>query len=152
MTPAVSKEFFRNPTWNKIWYGWVLCLVRNRMCARSRAAQSATQTPAPSGSTWRPCTARRHTSPRSSGETSTQGLHHQGTQAATLRPGHQAIRLRVQLVSRRTSATLPQSGKNASKWKRSSQKNQWYAIHCATPFVLFSLQPCNNPFMTCSSL
>lgn len=121
--PNLTSAFL--PTWSG----------RNHMFARYQAAQSATQTPVLSGNTWRLCMAPRHMLPRSSVEIFIPGLHHQETQAVILNPDHQASRLRVQLASKRTSATLPQSGKNASKWKLSSQKNQWYATYCASLFL-----------------
>ena len=51
-----------------------LCIFRNRTYVRSPAAPNATQIPAPSGSTWRPSTALRPTSPRSSATTCRHGL------------------------------------------------------------------------------
>lgn len=107
----------------------LMAFGRNHMCVKSQAALSATQTPALSGNTWRPCTAQRLMSPRSSVGTSILGPHHRGIPAAIPSPGHLAGRLREPLVSRRTSATLPQSGRNASKWKRSRRRSPWYVIH-----------------------
>lgn len=102
---------------------------RNHMCAKSQAVLSATQTQAPSGNMWRQCMAQRLMSPRSSVGTYILGPHHHEIPATIHSPGHLAGRLREPLVSRRTSATLPQSGRNASKWKPSRQRSPWYVIH-----------------------
>lgn len=101
---------------------------RNRMCAKSQAAQSATQTPAPSGSMWRLCMALRRMSPRNSEGTCTRGPHPPEILAAIPSPGPQAGRLREPSGSRKTSAPLPQSGKNASRWRPSKRRSPWYVI------------------------
>lgn len=108
-----------------------LSTCRNPMSARYQGAQSATQTPVLSGSTWKRCMVLKRMSPRSSVETSIPGTHPRETKAAILRQDPQATRLRARLVSKKTSATLPQSVKNASKWKRSSPRSPWYATSCA---------------------
>lgn len=121
-------------TFLTVCYLLLLAFGRNHMCVKSQAALSVTQTPALSGNTWRQCTAQRLMSPRSSVGTSILGPHHHGIPAAIPSPGHLAGRLREPLVSRRTSATLPQSGRNASKWKRSRQRSPWYVIHFPSGF------------------
>lgn len=121
-------------TFITICYLLLVAFGRNHMCVKSQAALSATQTPALSGNTWRPCTAQRLMSPRSSVGTSILGPPHHGIPAAIPSPGHLGGRLREPLVSRRTSATLPQSGRNASKWKRSRRRSPWYVIHFPSDF------------------
>lgn len=117
-----------------ICYLLLVAFGRNHMCVKSQAALSATQTPALSGNMWRQCMAQRLMSPRSSVGTSILGPHHHGIPAAIPSPGHLGGRLREPLVSRRTSATLPQSGRNASKWKRSRRRSPWYVIHFPSDF------------------
>ena len=107
---------------------------RNHMCAKSQAALSATQTQAPFGNTWRQCMVQRLMLPRSSVGTYILGPHPHEILAAIHSPGHPAGRLREPLVSRRTSATLPQSGRNASRWKRSRRRSPWYVIHFPSDF------------------
>lgn len=103
--------------------------ARNHMYAKSLAAPSVTQTPALSGNMWRLCMALRLMLPRSSVGTCTLGLHHLEILAAIHSPGPPAGRLREHSVSRRSWATLPQSGKNASRWRLSRLKSPWYVIH-----------------------
>lgn len=119
--------------WGLITFITTYCLFvafgRNLMCAKSQAALSVTQTQAPFGNTWRLCMALRLMSPRSSVGTCIPGPHLREILAAILSPGHLAGRLREPLGSRRTSATLPQSGRSASRWRRSRPRNPWYVIH-----------------------
>lgn len=115
------------------------------MCAKSQAAPSAIQTQAPSGNTWRQCMAQRLMSPRSSVGTFILAPPHHEIPAAIHSPGHPAGRLREPLVSRRTSATLPQSGRNASKWKRSRRRSPWYVIHFSFDFPRATLGHVTEP-------
>lgn len=109
-------------------YSILMAFGRNHTCAKSQAALSATQTQAPFGNTWRQCMAQRLMSPRSSVGTYILGPRRHEILAAIHSPGHLAGRLREPLVSRRTSATLPQNRRNACKWKQSRQRSPWYVI------------------------
>lgn len=118
-----------------IYYFILVAFDRNHMCAKSQAALSATQTQAPFGNTWRQCMAQRLMSPRSSVGTYILGPRHHEILATIHSPGHLAGRLREPLVSRRTSATLPQNRRSVCKWKRSRRRSPWYVICFPSGFV-----------------
>jgi hypothetical protein len=116
-------------TFITIFYLILVAFGRNPTCAKSQAAPSVTQTPAPSGNTWRPCMALRLMSPRSSVGTCILDPHPREILAAIHSPGPLAGRLREPSGNRRSWATLPQSGKNVSKWRQSRLRSPWYVIH-----------------------
>lgn len=103
-----------------------LFVSRNRMCVKSQAARNATRTQAPYASTWRRCTGRRRTSPRSSVEITHALRLNLGSLGAMVRAGRQGNCPWVGIRTKGSTTMLPQNRTNVCRSSPSRQRSPWW--------------------------